>query len=46
MSGNGKRYNEDFRKMIVELYQTGIKVADLSREYGVTNVTTIYKWIK
>jgi len=45
MSGNGKRYNEDFRKMIVELYQTGSSVADLSREYGVTAVT-IYKWIK
>jgi transposase len=45
MSGNGKRYNKDFREMIVELYQTGSSVADLSREYGVTKVT-IYKWIK
>ena len=45
MSGNGKRYNEDFKEMIVELYQTGSSVADLSREYGVTAVT-IYKWIK
>ena len=45
MSRNGKRYNEDFKEMIVELYQTGSTVADLSREYGVTKVT-IYKWIK
>ena len=45
MSGNGKRYNEYFKEMIVELYQTGSSVADLSREYGVTNFT-IYKWIK
>ena len=45
MSRNGKRYNEDFKEMIVELYQTGSSVADLSREYGVSNVT-IYKWIK
>ena len=45
MSGNGKRYNEDFKEMIVELYQTGSSVTDLSREYGVSNVT-IYKWIK
>ena len=45
MSRNGKRYNEDFKEMIVELYQTGSSVADLSREYGVTKVT-IYKWIK
>jgi transposase len=34
-----------FKEMIVELYQTGSSVADLSREYGVTKVT-IYKWIK
>src|SRR6056297_371142 len=31
--------------MIVELYQIGSSVADLSHEYGVTKVT-IYKWIK
>ena len=45
MSGNGKRYDEDFKKMIVELYHSGSSVSDLEREYGVTNVT-IYKWIK
>ena len=45
MSGNGKRYNEYFKEMIVEFYQTVSSVADLSREYGVSNVT-IYKWIK
>ncbi|SDK65409.1 transposase [Halanaerobium congolense] len=45
MSGNGKRYDEDFKKMIVELYHSGSSVSNLEREYGVTNVT-IYKWIK
>lgn len=42
---NGKRYNDDFRKMIVDLYNSGSSVKDLSSEYGVSDVT-IYKWIK
>jgi len=41
---NGKRYNDDFRRMIVNLYNTGQKVKDLSSEYGVSDVT-IYSWI-
>jgi len=45
MSGNDKRYDEDFKKMIVELYHSGSSVSDLEREYGVSNVS-IYKWIK
>jgi len=40
-----KKYNEDFKKTIVELYHTGNSVKDLSSEYGVSEVT-IYKWIK
>ncbi|WP_367365499.1 transposase [Pediococcus parvulus] len=39
-----KKYSVDFRKMIVKLYQDGTPVADLTDEYGVSNVT-IYKWI-
>ena len=31
--------------MIVELYKTGRIAKDLSREYGISEVT-IYKWIK
>jgi len=42
---NGKRYNNDFRKMVVELYHSGQSVRNLSSEYGVSEVT-IYKWIK
>ena len=42
---NGKRYNDDFRQMIVDLYQSGSSVKELSSEYGVSDVT-IYKWIK
>ncbi|WP_238456063.1 IS3 family transposase [Lederbergia galactosidilytica] len=44
-SNNRKRYNDDFKKMIVDLYQSGSSVKDLSSEYGVSDVT-IYKWIK
>lgn len=40
-----KKYNFEFKSMIVELYKTGGSVKDLSREYGVLAVT-IYKWIK
>lgn len=39
------KFNEDFKKMVVDLYGTGRKVKDLSSEYGVSEVT-IYKWIK
>ena len=42
---HGKRYNDDFRKMIVELHNSGQSVKDLSSEYGVSEVT-IYNWIK
>ena len=45
MSQNGIRYTDEFKKQLVDLYQTGSSVSYLSREYGVSNVT-IYKWIK
>lgn len=37
-----KKYNPEFKSMIIELYKTGRSVRDLSREYGVSEVT-IYK---
>ena len=40
-----KRYNDAFRKKIVDLYRSGKSVNDLHREYEVSEVT-IYKWIK
>lgn len=40
---NGNRYHDDFRKIIVVLYQLGQKVKDLSSEYGVSE-DTIYSW--
>jgi transposase len=41
----GKKYNEDFKKMIVDFYLTGISAKELSTEYGVSEVT-IYTWVK
>ena len=29
----GKKYNEDFKKMIVDLYNSGSSAKDLSSEY-------------
>lgn len=37
------RYEEDFKRMIVELNQTGRSVRGLSKEYGLSEAT-IYKW--
>src|SRR5699024_2830267 len=42
---NGKRYRDDFREMVVDLYNSGKYVRDLSREYSVSDVT-IYALIK
>lgn len=40
-----KKFNEEFKKMVVELYHSGQPVKQLSSEYGVSEVT-IYTWIK
>ncbi len=40
-----KKYSDDFKKTVVDLYHSGSSVKDLASEYGVTEVT-IYKWIK
>ncbi|MGI2733514.1 IS3-like element ISBce13 family transposase [Bacillus cytotoxicus] len=40
-----KNFNEEFKKMVVELYHSDQSVKELSSEYGVSEVT-IYKWIK
>lgn len=37
-----KKHNSEFKSTIVELDKTGRKVLELSREYGVSEVT-IYK---
>ena len=45
MFKNGIRYSDEFKQQIVNLYNSGQLVLELSREYGVAMVT-IYKWIK
>jgi len=40
-----KTYDLDFKQMIVELYQKGTKVAELSRDYGVST-QAIHQWIR
>ncbi|AYK05658.1 IS3 family transposase [Brevibacillus laterosporus] len=40
-----KRYNEDFKRTVVDIYHSGYSVKELSSEYGISEVT-IYKWIK
>ena len=40
-----KKYNFEFKSMIIQLYKNRRKVLDLSHKYGIWEVT-IYKWIK
>jgi transposase len=42
---NTKKFNEDFKKTIVNLYHSGQSVKALCGEYGISEVT-VYKWIK
>lgn len=45
MSKIYKTYDEDFKKTIVSLYESGKGVSELSREYGVSK-SVISSWIK
>ncbi|MBK5077335.1 transposase [Lactococcus lactis] len=40
-----KTYDIDFKKTLVDLYQSGQSVASLSKEFKVAS-TTLYKWIE
>lgn len=42
---NKKVYDEDFKKMIVELYENKKPVVEIKREYGIAEAS-IYRWIK
>ena len=41
---SSKKYDVDFKKTIVDLYQSGKGVTELSREYGLSK-SNIYKWV-
>lgn len=44
MSKNYKKYDEDFKKTLVALFESGKKLSELEREYGV-NESTIRAWV-
>lgn len=41
----GRTYDEDFKKMIIELYNNKKPASEIVREYGISN-SVLYKWIK
>lgn len=45
MSKGNKRYTAEFKDTIVELYNTGKSLGELSSEYGIAKLT-ITGWIK
>lgn len=40
-----KRYNEDFKNTIIDLYNLGSTLAELNSEYGIAK-STISGWVK
>lgn len=45
MARNQRKYTDEFKNTIVELYNSGKSLAELSSEYGVSK-STINGWIK
>ena len=45
MSKQGTRYDEDFKRTLVDLYHNGKTQASLIKEYGVSQ-TALTRWIK
>ena len=43
--GKGRRYDQEYKDMIVDLYKSGMTLAELSSEYGIAK-STINGWIK
>ena len=43
--GKGKRYDPEYKDMIVDLFKSGMSLAELSSEYGIAK-STINGWIK
>ncbi|SHK26919.1 transposase [Anaerobranca californiensis DSM 14826] len=42
--GKGNRYTEDFKNTIIELYESGMSLAELNSEYGIAK-STIKSWV-
>ena len=45
MSNKSKRYNEEFKKQIVELVKNGKSPSEIAKEYNVAR-STVNKWVK
>ena len=43
--GKGRRYDQEYKDMIVDLLKSGMSLAELSSEYGIAK-STINGWIK
>ena len=43
--GRGRRYDQEYKDMIVELFKSGMSLAELSSEYGIAK-STINGWVK
>ena len=43
--GKGRRYDQEYKEMIVELFKSGMSLAELSSEYGIAK-STINGWVK
>ena len=42
---NGKRYDQEYKNMIVDLFKSGMSLSEISSEYGIAK-STINDWIK
>lgn len=40
----GRRYDQEYKDMIVELFKSGMTVTEIDKEYGIAN-STINVWI-
>ena len=43
--GKGRRYDQEYKDMIVELFKSGMSLAELSSEYGIAK-STLNGWVK
>ena len=43
--GKGRRYDQEYKDMIVELFKSGMSLAELSSEYDIAK-STINGWVK
>ena len=43
--GKGRRYDQEYKDMIVDLFKSGMSLAELSSEYGIAK-STIGGWVK